>query len=103
MANGPNCGGELKIIAAILEQPVIEKIVTHLGLQARAKPFDSALLAELVTVVLRRDFDVIAFDDDNLQFAGRGRAAYDLEVEFDGLKFRFFRTICGRFKAILST
>ena len=29
-----NCGGELKIIAAILEQPVIEKILTHLGLQA---------------------------------------------------------------------
>ena len=34
----PNCGGELKIIAAILEQPVIEKIHTHLGLQARAPP-----------------------------------------------------------------
>jgi hypothetical protein len=33
-----NCGGELKIIAAILEQPVIEKILTHLGLQARAPP-----------------------------------------------------------------
>jgi len=32
----PNCGGELKIIAAILEAPVIEKILTHLGLQARA-------------------------------------------------------------------
>ena len=30
----PNCGGELKIIAAILEQPVIEKILMHLGLQA---------------------------------------------------------------------
>jgi hypothetical protein len=30
--------GELKIIAAILEQPVIEKILTHLGLQARAPP-----------------------------------------------------------------
>jgi len=30
----PNCGGELKIIAAILEQPVIEKILDHLGLQA---------------------------------------------------------------------
>ena len=29
----PNCGGESKIIAAILEQPVIEKILTHLGLQ----------------------------------------------------------------------
>ena len=34
----PNCGGELKIIAAILEQPVVEKIRTHLGLQARAPP-----------------------------------------------------------------
>jgi len=34
----PNCGGELKIIAPILEQPVIEKIFTHLGLQARAPP-----------------------------------------------------------------
>ena len=34
----PNCGGELKVIAAILEQPVIERILTHLGLQARAPP-----------------------------------------------------------------
>ena len=34
MEHCPNCGGELKIIAAILEQPVIEKILTHLGLQA---------------------------------------------------------------------
>ena len=34
----PNCGGELKIIAAILEQPVIANILTHLGLQARAPP-----------------------------------------------------------------
>jgi len=34
----PNCGGELKVIAAILEAPVIEKILTHLGLQARAPP-----------------------------------------------------------------
>ena len=33
-----NCGGELKIIAAILEVPVIERILTHLGLQARAPP-----------------------------------------------------------------
>ena len=30
----PNCDGELKIIVAILEQPVIEKILTHFGLQA---------------------------------------------------------------------
>jgi hypothetical protein len=37
MEHCPNCGtGELKIIAAILEQPVIEKLFTHLGLQARA-------------------------------------------------------------------
>ena len=34
----PNCGGELKIIAATLEARVIEKILTHLGLQARAPP-----------------------------------------------------------------
>ena len=34
----PNCGGELKIIAAILEQPVIEKIFTHQGLRALAPP-----------------------------------------------------------------
>jgi hypothetical protein len=33
-----NCGGELKIIAAILEQPVIEKILMYLGLQTRAPP-----------------------------------------------------------------
>ena len=38
VAHCPNCGGELKIIAAIMEQPVIEKILTHLGLQARARP-----------------------------------------------------------------
>ena len=38
MEHCPNCGGELKIIAAILEQPVIEKILMHLGLQARAPP-----------------------------------------------------------------
>ena len=34
----PSCAVQLKIIAAILEQPVIEKILTHLGLQARAPP-----------------------------------------------------------------
>ena len=42
MEHCPNCGGELKIIAAILERPVIEKILTHLGLQARAPPRSSA-------------------------------------------------------------
>jgi hypothetical protein len=43
----PNCGGELKIIAAILEQPVIEKILTHLGLQARAPPRAPARRSQL--------------------------------------------------------
>jgi len=38
MAHCPNCGGELKIIAAIMEQPVIEKTLAHLGLQARVPP-----------------------------------------------------------------
>ena len=39
----PNCGGELKIIAAILEAPVIERIPNHRGLQARAPPRAPAL------------------------------------------------------------
>ncbi|MBX9717124.1 MAG: transposase, partial [Burkholderiaceae bacterium] len=39
MRHCPNCGaGPLEIIAAILQRPVIEKILTHLGLQARAPP-----------------------------------------------------------------
>jgi hypothetical protein len=36
MQHCPNCGaGDLKIIAAILERPVIEKILTHLGLEPK--------------------------------------------------------------------
>jgi uncharacterized protein (DUF983 family) len=39
MEHCPNCGGgELKIIAAILERPVIEKILTHLGLNPQPPP-----------------------------------------------------------------
>ncbi len=39
MEHYPNCGaGELKIIAAILERPVIEKILTHLGLDPQPLP-----------------------------------------------------------------
>ena len=35
----PNCGsGELKIVAAILERPVIEKILAHLGLDPQPPP-----------------------------------------------------------------
>jgi len=39
MQHCPNCGGgELKIIAAILERSVIEKILTHLGLDPQPPP-----------------------------------------------------------------
>jgi hypothetical protein len=39
MQHCPNCGAaELKIIAAILERPVIEKILTHLGLDPQPPP-----------------------------------------------------------------
>ena len=39
MQHCPNCGaGELKIIAAIVERPVIEKILTHLGLDPQPPP-----------------------------------------------------------------
>ena len=34
----PNCCGELKINAAILKQPVIERVLARLGLQASAPP-----------------------------------------------------------------
>ena len=34
----PHCGGALKIIAAIVEPPVIERILTPLGLAARPPP-----------------------------------------------------------------
>jgi hypothetical protein len=39
MQHCPNCGaGELKIIAAIFERPVIEKILSHLGLDPQPPP-----------------------------------------------------------------
>ena len=39
MQHCPNCGaGELKIIAAIPERPVIEKMLAHLGLDPQPPP-----------------------------------------------------------------
>ena len=38
IAHCPQCGGALKIIAAIEEPAVIVRILTHLGLPARAPP-----------------------------------------------------------------
>ena len=42
VTHGRQLRGELKFFAAILEQPVIEKILTHLGLQARAPQLQAA-------------------------------------------------------------
>ena len=38
MDNCERCGGQMKAVSAILKQDVIEKILTHLGLPARAPP-----------------------------------------------------------------
>jgi hypothetical protein len=48
MQHCPHCGaGELKIIAAIPELPVVEKILTHLGLDPQPPPRDRARGAQL--------------------------------------------------------
>jgi hypothetical protein len=40
MQHCPNCGGgELKISAAIVERPEVEKILTHLGLDPQPPPY----------------------------------------------------------------
>ncbi len=46
----PHCGGTLKIIAAIENPDVIAKILTHLGLSARAPPRSPARPCELFQV-----------------------------------------------------
>ena len=43
----PQCGGEFRIIAAIEEPAVIVRILTHLGLPARAPPRAPARRPEL--------------------------------------------------------
>jgi hypothetical protein len=43
----PNCGGRLKIIAAIIDPALITKILTHLHLPARAPPRSPALRVDL--------------------------------------------------------
>ena len=44
-AHCPQCGGDFKIIAAIEDPAVIAKILTHLGLPARAPPRAPARIA----------------------------------------------------------
>ena len=50
--SGPNCGGELKTIEAILEQPVIEKPLKHQGLQARAPSPHTSSPVDLLYLVM---------------------------------------------------
>jgi Putative transposase len=47
----PNCGGALKIIAAIEDPPVIVKILSHLGLPTRAPPRAPARRVDLFQII----------------------------------------------------
>jgi Putative transposase len=47
----PNCGGALKIIAAIEDPPVIVKILSHLGLPTRAPPRSPARRVDLFQTI----------------------------------------------------
>jgi hypothetical protein len=47
----PNCGGSLKIIAAIEDPPVIVRILTHLGLPTRAPPRAPAQRVDLFQTI----------------------------------------------------
>ena len=43
----PHCGGQLKLIAAIEEPAVIQRILTHLGLAAQPPPRAPAVRMDL--------------------------------------------------------
>ena len=45
------CGGELKIISAILNSIAIQKILTHLGLSARPPPIAPARIREIFATI----------------------------------------------------
>ena len=47
----PNCGGALKIIAAIEDPPLIVKILSHLGLPTRAPPRSPARRVDLFQTI----------------------------------------------------
>jgi hypothetical protein len=47
----PNCGGALKIIAAIDDRPVIVEILRHLGLPTRAAPRAPARRVDLFQII----------------------------------------------------
>ena len=47
----PNCGGALKIIAAIEDPPVVIKILSHLGLPTRAPPRSPARRVDLFQTI----------------------------------------------------
>ena len=47
----PNCGRSLKIIAAIEDPPVIDKILSHLDLPTRAPPRSPARRFDLFQII----------------------------------------------------
>jgi hypothetical protein len=51
MEHCPNCGGSLKIIAAIEDPPVIVKILSHLGLPTRGLPRAPARRVDLFQTI----------------------------------------------------
>ena len=59
----PQCGGNLKIVAAIEEPAVIERILTHLGLCAQPPPRAPA-----------RRFDLFQYDERHVRSATTARA-----------------------------
>jgi hypothetical protein len=38
LEHGPDCGGEGKVIAVVLERPMTERILTHIGLDPQPPP-----------------------------------------------------------------
>ena len=42
MSNCEHCGGDMKAISAVMKQDVVVKVLTHLGLPARAPPISAS-------------------------------------------------------------
>jgi hypothetical protein len=56
----PNCGRSLKIIAAIEDPPVIDKILSHLGLPTRAPPRSPVNSSKVFPALSIVSFSIIA-------------------------------------------
>jgi len=84
----PQCGGAFRIIAAIEEPAVIVKILTHLGLPARAPTrAPRALVCRESACVEMRQFESIQQSNRHRQ---RGNFAKQLTMDRAGLLLHFF-------------